>query len=91
MELVAWLTHKYIMRYILVFSLKITTLEKTKVLKNDFFFLIFALPGSILTMYGIEIGIEFSVLDWFRNFYLWNGLFFVHDLFIHQRIKVLKH
>ena len=60
-------------------------------LKNDFFFLIFAIPGSILTMYGIEIGIEF--------FPFWIGLgisiygmayFFVHDLFIHQRIKVLK-
>ena len=59
--------------------------------KNDFFFLIFAIPGSFFMMYGIHIGTIY--------FPFWIGLgitvygaayFFVHDLFIHQRLKVLK-
>ena len=93
MELVAWLTHKYIMHGIFWYFHKDHHTRENKGFfeKNDFFFLIFALPGSILTMYGIEIGIKF--------FPFWIGLgisiygmayFFVHDLFIHQRIKVLK-
>ena len=93
MELVAWLTHKYIMHGIFWYFHKDHHTRENKGFfeKNDFFFLIFALPGSILIMYGIEIGIEFIPF--------WIGLgistygmayFFVHDLFIHQRIKVLK-
>ena len=73
--------------------IKIIIQEKIRVFfeKNDFFFLIFALPGSTFIMYGLEIGINFIPF--------WIGLgitiygaayFFVHDLFIHQRIKVLK-
>ena len=60
-------------------------------LRKTIFFLIFALPGSTFIIYGLEIGINFIPF--------WIGLgitiygaayFFVHDLFIHQRIKVLK-
>ena len=59
--------------------------------KNDFFFLIFAVPGSFFIIFGSQIGIDF--------FLFWIGIgitlygaayFFVHDLFIHQRVKVLK-
>ena len=59
--------------------------------RNDFFFLIFAIPGSVFIIVGSQLGFDF--------FLFWIGLgitlygaayFFVHDLFIHQRIKVLK-
>lgn len=93
MEFVAWFTHKYIMHGLLWYFHKDHHTHENKGVfeKNDFFFLIFAIPGSICIMYGIEIGIS--------NFVFWIGLgitvygmayFFVHDLFIHQRIKVLN-
>ena len=59
--------------------------------KNDFFLLNFAIPTPFFMMYGIHIGTIY--------FPFWIGLgitvygaayFFVHDLFIHQRLKVLK-
>ena len=93
MEGVAWFTHKYIMHGILWYFHKDHHTRDNKGFfeKNDFFFLIFAIPGSIFIMYGIEVGLE--------NLPFWIGLgitiygaayFFVHDLFIHQRIKVLR-
>jgi beta-carotene 3-hydroxylase len=93
MEGVAWFTHKYIMHGLLWYFHKDHHTRDNKGFfeKNDFFFLIFAVPGSIFIMYGIEVGLE--------NLPFWIGLgittygaayFFVHDLFIHQRIKVLR-
>ena len=92
MEGVAWFTHKYLMHGLL------WTLHKDHHKKessgffehNDFFFLIFALPGILLLYVGRESG---------YNFLFWIGLgitfygfayFLVHDVFIHQRFKVLK-
>lgn len=92
MEGVAWFTHKYIMHGLL------WTLHKDHHKKessgffehNDFFFLIFALPGILCLFVGRENG---------YNFLFWIGLgitlygfayFLVHDVFIHQRFKVLK-
>ena len=42
-------------------------------------------------MYGIEIGLEF-IPFWIGMGITFYGMayFFVHDLFIHQRVKVLK-
>tara|TARA_A100001234_G_C12509566_1_gene335507 strand:- start:62 stop:517 length:456 start_codon:yes stop_codon:yes gene_type:complete len=93
MEFVAWFTHKYIMHGLLwYFHRDHHTRDNEGVFeKNDFFFLIFAIPGSFFMMYGIHIGTIY--------FPFWIGLgitvygaayFFVHDLFIHQRLKVLK-
>ena len=93
MEIIAWLTHRYIMHGVFWYFHKDHHTRDNKGFfeKNDFFFLIFALPGSAFIMYGLEIGINFIPF--------WIGLgitiygaayFFVHDLFIHQRIKVLK-
>ena len=57
---------------------------------NDFFFLIFALPGIA----GLFLGMQNNF-----NFLFWIGLgitiygfayFFVHDIFIHQRFKFLR-
>ena len=91
MEWVAWFTHKYIMHGVLWHLHKDHHQpNKNNIFeKNDYFFIIFAIPGIL----GILIG--------FENFHwpFWVGLgitcygiayFFIHDLFIHQRSKVLK-
>jgi Fatty acid hydroxylase superfamily. len=93
MEAVAWFTHKYIMHgFLWVLHRDHHDRSNDSVFeRNDFFFLIFAIPGSVFIIVGSQLGFDF--------FLFWIGLgitlygaayFFVHDLFIHQRIKVLK-
>ena len=93
MEIVAWLTHRYIMHGLLWYFHRDHHARDNKGFfeKNDFFFLIFAVPGSVLIMYGIELGVN-HVPFWIGMGITIYGMayFFVHDLFIHQRIKVLK-
>lgn len=92
MECVAWVTHKFVMHGLL-WSLH-RDHHKKEVYgffeKNDYFFLIFALPGIA----GLFFGMQHSY-----NFMFWIGLgitiygftyFLVHDIFIHQRFKVIR-
>jgi beta-carotene 3-hydroxylase len=92
MEGVAWFTHKYIMHGLLwTLHEDHHNKETTGFFEhNDYFFLIFAIPG----MAGLLLGIQ-----WDYNFLFWVGLgittygfayFFVHDIFIHQRFKILR-
>lgn len=92
MEGVAWFTHKYIMHGVLWFLHKDhhdhSNSGKTE--KNDYFFVIFSLPAILLIYWG-------SVRDFDYVFYIGLGIalygmayFFVHDIFIHQRIKIFK-
>ncbi|MDN3584632.1 sterol desaturase family protein [Mucilaginibacter flavus] len=92
MEGVAWLTHKYVMHGLC------WTLHKDHHRKehysflerNDFFFLIFAIPGIAC----LAIGTIKHIPAWTcvgTGITLYGACyFFVHDLFIHQRIKVLR-
>jgi beta-carotene 3-hydroxylase len=92
MEGVAWFTHKYIMHGLL------WRLHKDHHKKesdgffehNDFFFLIFAIPGMTALFFGMRGG---------YNFLFWIGLgitlygiayFLVHDIFIHQRFRLFR-
>lgn len=92
MEGVAWFTHKYIMHGLL------WNLHKDHHKKessgffehNDFFFLIFAIPGIT----GLFLGMQFNY-----NVLFWIGLgislygfayFLIHDVFIHQRFKLFR-
>lgn len=92
MEFVAWFTHKYIMHGLLWVFHKDHHKKESKGFfeHNDFFFLIFALPGIAGLLFGMQ-------QDY--NFLFWIGLgitlygfsyFFVHDIFIHQRFKFLR-
>jgi beta-carotene 3-hydroxylase len=92
MEGVAWLTHKYVMHGFLWFlhSDHHKRDDGAFFEKNDFFFLIFALPGIVCMFYGM--------LQDYNN-YFWIGLgitfygicyFLVHDIFIHQRFKIFR-
>lgn len=90
MEFVAWFTHKYIMHGLLWVLHKDHHVPENHFLeKNDFFFLVFAIPG----FFGILLGVE--NLDY--RFFIGAGItlyglayFLVHDIFIHQRIKWLR-
>lgn len=92
MELMAWLSHKYLMHGPLWVLHKDHHKKESKGFfeHNDFFFLIFALPGIV----GLYLGSQNNY-----NAFFWIGLgitlygmiyFLVHDVFIHQRFKFLK-
>ncbi len=92
MEAIAWLAHKYIMHG---FGWYLHRDHHQKNIssffeKNDYFFLIFAIPGII----GLFVGLQNNF-----NYFFWIGLgitfygiayFFVHDIFIHQRFKIFR-
>ena len=93
MEAVAWLTHKYVMHGLL-WNLHEDHHRKNPESffeKNDYFFLIFAIPGIALLGIG-------SFYEPLRHL-LFAGLgitiygfayFMVHDIFIHQRFKLFR-
>jgi beta-carotene 3-hydroxylase len=91
MEFVAWLAHKYIMHGFLWYLHKDHHQPDPEkpVEHNDFFFIIFATPAIILFIAGIK---DFSLPFWIAVGITLYGTayFFIHDLFIHQRIKVLR-
>ncbi|MBW8687508.1 sterol desaturase family protein [Chitinophaga rhizophila] len=93
MEMVAWFTHKYVMHGLL------WTLHKDHhrkdegqfFEKNDFFFLIFALPGMLLFLFGTLqqqpylIAIASGITLYGATYFL------VHDVFVHQRFRWLRY
>ncbi len=92
MEGVAWFTHKYLMHGWL-WNLHADHHRKDDggfLEKNDFFFLIFAIPGITLFALGTFGHLPFL-------FYIGAGItlygfcyFMVHDIFIHQRFKLFR-
>lgn len=92
MEAVAWFTHKFVMHGLL------WRLHKDHHQKesdgffehNDFFFLVFALPGIAGLYFGMEQ--NFNILFWIGLGITFYGFayFMVHDIFIHQRFKWLR-
>ena len=91
MEGIAWLSHKYIMHGLLWYLHEDHHVpnHKSKFEKNDFFFLLFAIPGIICLAAGLEnfttpfwIGLGISIYGF--------AYFLVHDIFIHQRAKFLR-
>ncbi len=91
MEAVAWLAHKNIMHGLL------WTLHRDHhephdhktFEKNDYFIVIFALPAIVCFIFGFE---DMSLPFWMGIGITLYGAayFFIHDLFIHQRLKVLR-
>ena len=92
MEGVAWFTHKYVMHGFLWYLHKDHHKKEHYGFfeKNDFFFLIFAIPGMI----GIFLGMynDFNFLFWIGMGITVYGFtyFLVHEIFIHQRFKFLR-
>ena len=92
MEAVAWLTHKYVMHGIFWFLHKDHHQKDHPGFfeRNDFFFLIFAVPGIICLGFGsfysnmvtLCIGLGITLYG--------AAYFLVHDVFIHQRFKIFR-
>lgn len=91
MEAVAWLTHKYVMHGFLWTLHKDHHAGKQGFFeRNDAFFLIFATPGSLFSIFG-------ALNNYNYLFYIGLGItlyglayFLVHDIFIHQRFKIFR-
>lgn len=93
MEFVAWATHKYIMHG----PLWILHSDHHKkdhegwFERNDFFFLIFAIPGILLILSGLDGRFQSILFNIGIGITLYGmAYFFVHDIFIHQRFKFLR-
>lgn len=93
MEGVTWFTHKYIMHgflWVLHKDHHDHRLHDSWWERNDAFFIIFAIPSMILfflgTGYGVpccwQIGAGITLYGM--------AYFFVHDIFIHQRLKYFR-
>ena len=91
MEFIAWATHKYVMHGFLWYLHKDHHVvnKDNKFQKNDYFFLIFAIPSIILIFIGYEydnlclfIGLGIALYGF--------GYFIVHEIIIHQRLPFLK-
>ena len=93
MEVVAWLTHKYVMHGLL-WSLHEDHHKKNPSSffeKNDYFFLIFAIPGIISIALGnFVVGLAFLLYIGIGIAIYGFAYFMVHDIFIHQRFKIFR-
>ncbi len=92
MEPLTWLIHKYVMHGFLWILHRDHHDHSTDgpMEQNDWFFVIFAIPAILLIFSGIDN-------DWDSKFYIGLGItlygmayFFVHDIFIHQRVKIFR-
>lgn len=90
MEGATWLIHKYVMHGFLWVLHRDHHDHSTEgpMEKNDYFFVIFALPAIALMYFGAKQGFNYV-------FYIGVGVtlygmayFFVHDIFIHQRLRL---
>ena len=91
MEAVAWSAHKFLMHGILWDVHKDHhTGTKGFFQRNDFFFIIFAIPSWLFMMFGIMAGCDYR---------MWIGIgiaiygvayFLVHEVIIHQRLSFFK-
>jgi len=93
MEAVTWLTHKYVMHGFL-WSMHQDhhdhRLHEGEMEKNDAFFIIFALPSMALIFLGTIYGVPFCWQIGLGVAIYGLAYFFVHDIFIHQRIKLFR-
>lgn len=92
MEGFTWVVHKYVMHGFL------WVLHKDHhdhshdgpLEKNDYFFVIFAVPAIALMYWGSLAGWNYIFFIGLGVALYGMGYFFVHDIFIHQRIKLLR-
>ena len=91
MEFMSWFTHKFVMHgFLWILHEDHHVPHKGILEKNDAFFLMFAIPSSLLMIFGSLNG-----LDW--RFFIGLGIllygiayFLVHEVLIHQRLPWFK-
>lgn len=92
MEGATWCIHKYIMHGFL-WSLHRDHHDHSnvgKMEKNDWFFFIFAIPAIVLIYLGVKTPQTYLLFIGIGITLYGMAYFFVHDIFIHQRIKILQ-
>lgn len=89
MEAVTWFTHKYIMHGFMWYFHEDHhqpgyphPLEK-----NDFFFVIFAIPAIVLFYFGLQGGLNYLFFIGLGITLYGLAYFIVHDVLIHRRFK----
>ncbi|MDA8788071.1 sterol desaturase family protein [Schleiferiaceae bacterium] len=91
MEGAAWAAHKYLMHGPLWFLHEDHhTKDPGFFEKNDYFFLIFAIPSWLCIMLGMIYGVPESVGFGFGIAAYGLTYFLVHELFIHQRFRFFQ-
>jgi beta-carotene 3-hydroxylase len=91
MEFVAWFTHKYVMHGFLWGLHKDHHTGSDHFLeKNDWFALVFAIPSWLLIMLGVIYNSPLSIIIGSGMTAYGAAYFLVHDVFVHQRIKILR-
>ena len=92
MEILTWVIHKYVMHGFM-WNLhrdhhdhsNSGTLER-----NDYFFIIFAIPAILLMYRGALVNYNYIFFIGVGITIYGMAYFFVHDIFIHQRIPLLR-
>lgn len=92
MEPLTWLIHKYIMHGFLWVLHKDHHDHSNEgpLEKNDYFFVIFALPAIALFYFGAMQGYNYLFFIGLGITLYGVAYFFVHDIFIHQRFKIFS-
>lgn len=90
-EFSAWANHKFIMHGFLWYfhadhhkKDHLSWFER-----NDFFFLMYAIPSWLCIMFGMMNGYKWYTFVGFGIALYGLAYFFVHDIIIHQRFKIL--
>lgn len=92
MEGIAWLAHKYVMHGWL-WSLHEDHHKKNPASffeKNDYFFLLFALPGIACLATGLYGPIHQLLYIGLGITFYGAAYFLIHDIFIHQRFRLFR-
>lgn len=94
MEFVAWSNHKYVMHGFLWSLHKdhhLTDIARKPVLqKNDFFFLIYAIPAIVLIIWGLSV-VNPYMISAGAGITLYGFTYFIfHDVVYHQRLPLFR-
>lgn len=92
MEPMTWLIHKYIMHGFLWVLHRDHHDHSTpgNLEKNDYFFVIFAIPAILLFYLGAQANYNYLFFIGLGITLYGIAYFFVHDIFIHQRFKIFR-
>lgn len=90
METITWLTHKFVMHGFLWYLHEDHHQPKYQSFfeKNDWFFVIFAIPSILLFYNGVNPKLNFLFFIGLGILLYGMAYFFIHEIIIHQRIKM---
>ena len=92
MECITWCTHKFVMHGFLWYLHADHHQPKYAHFfeRNDWFFVIFAIPSILLFYFGVEAGFDYRFFIGLGIFGYGLSYFIIHDIIIHQRFKLFK-